>query len=185
MKIRVSITAVAVLLAFVLLMPGAVPAQGKNPSVVIVTSMGNITVELLQDKAPKSVENFLAYAKSGFYNGTIFHRVIKGFMIQGGGLTADMQRKATRPPVPNESSNGLQNVRGTIAMARTADPNSATSQFFINTVDNQRLAGYTVFGKVTAGMGVVDKIESLPTGTKSGYNDVPTTPVLIKEVQVK
>ncbi len=179
------IAAAATVLGAAVSSSGAGYGQGKNPVVVIDTSLGAITVELFQDKAPKSVENFLAYAKSGFYSGTIFHRVIKGFMIQGGGLTVDMKRKQTRPPVPNESGNGLQNLRGTIAMARTADPNSATSQFFINTVDNQRLAGYTVFGKVTGGMDVVDKIEAVATGDKSGYQNVPATPILIKDVRIK
>jgi len=172
-------------LAGVALIPGSALCQGKNPVVVIDTSQGAITVELFQDKAPKSVENFMAYMKAGFYNGTIFHRVIKGFMVQGGGFTADMQLKPTRPPIVNESANGLQNLRGTIAMARRTDPNSATSQFFINTVDNQRLSGYTVFGKVIQGMDVVDKIESVATGTKGVYSDVPNSPIVIKAIHPK
>ena len=170
--------------------PAAEPAA--NPVVVIETSMGDITVELYPDKAPKSVENFLEYVKSGYFKGTIFHRVIKGFMIQGGGFTLDMQRKQTRAPIPLEAQNGLSNKRGTIAMARTADPNSATSQFFINTVDNSRgldyptNGGYAVFGKVTAGMDVVDKIESVPTGAKPPFaKDVPLKPVVIKDVRLK
>jgi cyclophilin family peptidyl-prolyl cis-trans isomerase len=163
-----------------------------NPVVVIETSMGSITAELYQDKAPKSVENFLAYVKAGFYNGTIFHRVIKGFMIQGGGFAADMKRKPTRPPIANEAQNGLSNARGTLAMARTPDPNSATAQFFINTVDNARLDyqgpqnfGYAVFGKVIEGMDVVEKIEAVATGTKGEHSNVPNAPVVIKSVRVK
>ena len=166
-------------------------AQGPS-KVLIKTSLGDLTVELYADKAPKSVENFLAYAKSGFYDGTIFHRVIADFMIQGGGFTADLRQKKTRAPVVNESKNGLSNLRGTLAMARTADPNSATAQFFINTVDNQRLdyagdanPGYCVFGKVTAGLDVVDKIRAVPTGAQGPFrSDVPTTAVVIEKVTV-
>ncbi len=165
-----------------------------NPMVVIETSMGNITVELYPDRAPKSVENFLSYVKDGFYEGTVFHRVIRGFMIQGGGLTADLARKPTRVPVENEASNGLKNQRGTVAMARTAEVNSATSQFFINTSNNGALDhkgmgandyGYCVFGKVMEGMDVVDKIEKVETGTKSGYRDVPVEAVVIQSVRLK
>ncbi|HEU4663885.1 MAG TPA: peptidylprolyl isomerase [Dokdonella sp.] len=156
------------------------------------TNLGDMTVELYADKAPKSVENFLAYAKSGFYDGTIFHRVIADFMIQGGGFTPDLRQKKTRAPVVNESKNGLSNLRGTLAMARTADPNSATAQFFINTVDNPRLdyagdanPGYCVFGKVVAGMDVVDKIRATPTGAQGPFrSDVPTTAVVIEKVSV-
>ncbi len=169
---------------------GQAPAKGGNPVVVIETSLGDITVELLADKAPKSVENFLGYVKDGFYSGTTFHRVIRGFMIQGGGLTPDMQRKPTKAAIANEAANGLKNTRGTIAMARTGEVNSATSQFFINTVDNTPLDhksndpagfGYAVFGKVTGGMDVVDKIENVKT--KPG--DVPVEPVMIKAVRLK
>ena len=167
---------------------GAKPAAKEKPVVVIETSVGDITVELDAAKAPISVENFLGYVKDGFYGGTIFHRVIKGFMVQGGGMTADGQRKNTKPPIRNEATNGLSNVRGTIAMARTNEVNSATSQFFINTVDNIGLNhkgmdsfGYCVFGKVIAGMDVVDKIEKAPT--KPG--DWPVDPVVIKSVKLK
>ncbi len=184
-KLVRALAAAAGLLAATALSSAIVVGQAANPVVIIETSMGSISVELFQDKAPKSVENFLAYVKSGFYSGTVFHRVIKGFMIQGGGLTADMNVKPTRPPIPNESSNGLQNTRGTLAMARKPDPNSATSQFFINTVDNTRLGGYAVFGKVVAGMDVVSKIESVTTGDKAGYQNVPITPVVIKSIRLK
>jgi cyclophilin family peptidyl-prolyl cis-trans isomerase len=163
-----------------------------NPVVVIKTSVGDITVELFKDKAPKSVENFLAYAESGYYNGTIFHRVIKGFMIQGGGLTADMNRKPTKAPIQNEANNGLKNTRGTLAMARTADVNSATSQFFINTANNAPLDyrgstpdayGYAVFGKVVTGMDVVDRIGTSKTGMRNRFSDVPVETVTIKSVR--
>ena len=165
-----------------------------NPSVIIETSLGNITVELSQDKAPKTVANFLEYVKTGYYKGTVFHRVIKGFMIQGGGLSADMKNKSTQSPIENEAPNGLKNARGTIAMARTAEIHSATSQFFINTVDNSSLDhrskspdkfGYCVFGKVTSGMDIVDKIEGVQTETKGMYQNVPTKPVVITDVQLK
>lgn len=165
-------------------------ATAAASKAVIKTSLGEITVELYPDKAPKSVENFLAYAKSGFYDGTIFHRVIAGFMIQGGGFTKDLVQKKTRAAIAIESKNGLSNLRGTLAMARTADPNSATAQFFINTVDNPRLdyvddsnPGYCVFGKVTAGMDVVEKIRAVPTGAQGPFrSDVPTTVVTIEKV---
>jgi len=165
-----------------------------NPSVIIETSLGNITVELNQEKAPKTVANFLEYVKTGYFKGTIFHRVIKGFMVQGGGLSADMKNKPTQPPIENEAANGLKNTRGTIAMARTAEIHSATSQFFINTVDNSFLDhrstspdkfGYCVFGKVTSGMDVVDKIEGTQTETKGMYQNVPTKSVLITDVRLK
>jgi peptidyl-prolyl cis-trans isomerase A (cyclophilin A) len=170
----------------------AADASGAPPKVLIKTSMGDITVELYPDKAPKSVENFLTYVKSGFYDGTIFHRVIAGFMIQGGGFNKDLTMKKTRAPVANESKNGLSNLRGTLAMARTADPNSATAQFFINTVDNPRLdyasdaePGYCVFGKVTAGLDVVDKIRAVPTGPQGPFrSDVPTTQITIQKVSL-
>ena len=192
-NLKTVIVAAALLAAIVGASAPAVEAQ-TNPTVIIDTSMGAITVELLQDKAPKSVENFLAYMKSGFYSSTIFHRVIRGFMVQGGGLTKSMEIKPTRPPIPNEAKNGLKNLRGTVAMARKSDVDSATSQFFINTVDNARLDhiegdpqrfGYAVFGKVTAGMDVVDKIEAVATGNNGPYQNVPVEPVVIKSVKLK
>ncbi len=169
-------------------------SAGKNPTVVIETSMGNIEVELNQEKAPISTENFLKYADSGHYNGTIFHRVIRSFMIQGGGMTESMEQKPTQAPIKNEATNGLKNDRGTIAMARTGIVDSATSQFFINVVDNGMLNntgtsaqtyGYAVFGKVTSGMDVVDKIKEVPTTSKGFHNDVPSTPIVIKSVKRK
>ncbi len=167
----------------------AFAVQGGNPVVVIETSLGDITVELDQAKAPITVENFLKYADSGFFAGTVFHRVIPGFMIQGGGLTDQLREKPTRPPIKNESGNGLSNVRGSIAMARTNDPNSATSQFFINVVDNKQLdtygGGYAVFGKVIDGMDVVDKIVSVRTTTKGPHENVPVEPIVIKSVKKK
>ena len=169
-------------------MQESVSTQSKSPIVVITTSMGEITVQLDAEKAPLSVANFLEYVKSNHYNGTIFHRVIKGFMVQGGGMTADMREKPTRAPIKNEAANGLTNERGTLAMARTADVDSATSQFFINTgtknafLDHKvRDYGYAVFGKVVGGMDVVDKIESV----KTAPGDVPLEPVVIKSIRVK
>ena len=173
----------------------ATTAPTVNPKVLIKTNMGDITVELNAAKAPKSVENFLQYVKDGFYNGTIFHRVIDNFMIQGGGFTPDLRQKPTRPSIPNEAKNGLSNKRGTIAMARTPDPNSATAQFFINLVDNRNLDyvsderaetwGYAVFGQVVSGMDVVDKIKAVPTGPKGPFrSDVPTTDVVIEKVEI-
>lgn len=184
--------AVALLMSFS--QGAAMEKKAANPVVVLETSMGDITVELYQGSAPKTVANFLEYVKAGFYKDTIFHRVIKGFMIQGGGLDAQMKQKPTRPPIENEATNGEKNLRGTIAMARTADLNSATAQFFINTVNNAFLDhrtetrdgfGYCVFGKVIAGMDVVDKIESSPTGNTGMYRDVPKSPIVIKNVKVK
>lgn len=173
---------------------GAMEKKAVNPVVVIETTMGNITVELFQDRAPKTAANFLEYVKTGFYSDTVFHRVIKGFMIQGGGLTSAMEQKPTRSPVENEASNGEKNVRGAVAMARTSEIHSATAQFFINTVNNPFLDhrstspdgfGYCVFGKVSAGMEVVDRIENTPTGSKGMHRDVPIQPVIIKGVQLK
>lgn len=166
-----------------------------NPKVLIKTSMGDITVELNAEKAPKTVENFLQYVKDGFYNGTIFHRVINNFMIQGGGFTPDLRQKPTRPAIPNEAKNGLSNANGTIAMARTMDPQSATAQFYINVADNRVLDyvsdaqpetwGYAVFGKVTSGMEVVDAIKMVPTSPKGPFSrDVPVTDVVIQSVEL-
>ena len=160
----------------------------------IETSKGTITLELDGEKAPATVANFAEYARSGFYDGTIFHRVIDGFMIQGGGFTKGMNQKETRAPIRNEAMNGLKNARGTIAMARTMVVDSATSQFFINLVDNGFLDfrnptpqgfGYAVFGKVTKGMEVVDKIAKVPTGNRGMHQDVPVKPVVIKKVTVE
>jgi peptidyl-prolyl cis-trans isomerase B (cyclophilin B) len=167
----------------------ATPAAGAaNPKVILDTTKGQITIELYPDKAPATVQNFLAYVDAGFYNGTIFHRVIPGFMIQGGGFTPDMQQKSTHAAIKIESDNGLKNLRGTVAMARTQDPNSATAQFFINSVDNAFLNftaktpkgwGYAVFGKVVQGMEVVDEISKVKTGAKGMHSDVPVDPVVI------
>ena len=155
--------------------------------VKLQTSMGEVVLELNAAKAPKSVANFVRYVQDKHYDGTVFHRVIDGFMVQGGGFTAEMQQKPVRDPIALEANNGLKNDRGTIAMARTSNPNSATSQFFINLVDNRGLNapspdghGYTVFGKVVSGMDVVDKIRLVPTATKGMHQNVPVTPVLIQ-----
>jgi peptidyl-prolyl cis-trans isomerase A (cyclophilin A) len=161
--------------------------------VKLATSLGDIVVELDPVKAPKSTANFLQYVKDGHYNGTIFHRVIDNFMVQGGGMLPDMSQKPTRPPIPLESRNGLDNVRGTLAMARTSVPDSATAQFFINLKDNDFLNaarsgdgnGYAVFGKVVAGMDVVDKIRAVPTTSKGPHQNVPAEPVLIKQATVE
>lgn len=162
-----------------------------DPQVDLKTSAGTIRVELYPAKAPKSVENFLQYVKEGHYNGTIFHRVIPGFMVQGGGMTKDMAQKKTRAPIPIESKNGLKNEVGTLAMARTSDPNSATSQFFINVNNNGFLDypgqdghGYTVFGKIVSGMDVVNKIVAMPTGNQGMHQNVPHTPIVIESASV-
>lgn len=159
--------------------------------VLMKTSMGDITLSLNQDKAPGTVENFKQYIQEGFFDGTIFHRVIKDFMIQGGGFTADMEKKETRSPIKNEAKNGLKNKKGTIAMARTSAPHSATAQFFINHKDNSFLDypsrdgwGYAVFGEVIQGMDVVDKIAEQPTGVSSGMRDVPNSTVTIEKVSI-
>jgi peptidyl-prolyl cis-trans isomerase A (cyclophilin A) len=177
---------------FVLSAAAVVPnALAADPQVDMKTSMGTIRIELYPAKAPKSVENFLQYVKDGHYDGTIFHRVIPGFMIQGGGMTANMAQKKTRPPIPIESKNGLKNVVGSLAMARTNDPNSATAQFFINVKDNAFLDypgqdgnGYTVFGKVVDGMDVVNKIVAVPTGNSGMHQNVPTKPVVIESAKL-
>ncbi len=163
-----------------------------KPTVIMETSEGKIRVELFADKAPVTVKNFLQYVDEGFYNGTIFHRVIEGFMIQGGGFTPDMQQKTTRPPIKNEASAELKNELGTLAMARTAVVDSATAQFFINVQNNANLDhrdetprgfGYAVFGKVVEGMDVVDKIKKVPTTTSGMHQNVPKTPVVIQQVR--
>ena len=168
-------------------------AQGKPVNVTLETSLGTIQLELDADKAPNTVANFVAYAKSGHYNGLVFHRVIKGFMLQGGGYDESMNQRKTNAPVKNEAKNGLKNVRGSIAMARTSDPHSASSQFFINHKDNDFLNypgqdgwGFTVFGKVTEGMDVVDKIAESPTGNAPPFGrDVPVKAIVIKSVTVQ
>ncbi len=168
-------------------------AAEKNPVVLMETSMGNVKIELFAKEAPISVKNFLSYVHNGFYKGTIFHRVIPGFMAQGGGLTAELQPKpGNLPSIKNEADNGLKNDRGTIAMARTGAPDSATSQFFINVVNNDRLNrpspdgyGYAVFGKVVEGMDVVDKMMAAPQSRKNAvFQNVPNTPIVIKDVKV-
>ena len=169
------------------------PGQPPNPRVLIETSQGNITVELFPGNAPKSVENFLAHVNTGFYDGTIFHRVIPGFMIQGGGMLQDMTEKPRGTPIQNEADNGLKNLRGTLAMARTGEPHSATSQFFINVSDNYFLNhrgksvegwGYAVFGEVVDGMSVVDAIVVVPRGSRGPHGDVPLEPVVMKKVSI-
>ena len=172
---------------------GAEPAKegvsAKNPAVVFSTSLGDITVELFVDQAPITVKNILDYVDAGFYDGTVFHRVIPGFVIQGGGMTPALEQKKTRAPIKNEADNGLKNKRGTLSMARTDEVNSATSQFFINLRDNASLDqgargfGYAVFGKVTAGMDVVDKIAAVRTGSQGGHRDVPVEPVVVRSVK--
>jgi len=170
-------------------------AEGGSPlpHVKLETSLGDIVIELNQEKAPNTVANFLSYVNDGFYDGTIFHRVIKDFMIQGGGFTEDFVQKTPKAPIKNEANNGLSNVTGSVAMARTGDPHSATAQFFINTVDNNFLDfrgeegpawGYAVFGKVIEGMDVVDKIRAVATGNKNGHGDVPNENVVIIKASV-
>ena len=166
-------------------------AAAADPQIDVTTSLGTFRIELYPAKAPKSVDNFLQYVKSGHYNGTVFHRVIPGFMVQGGGMTADMNQKPTRPPIPIESKNGLKNDAGTLAMARTGDPNSATSQFFINVNNNDFLNypgqdgnGYTVFGKVVSGMEVVNKIVAVPTASRGMHQNVPVKPVVIESMKL-
>ena len=166
---------------------------GESPKVILHTSAGDITIKLNQEKAPKTVENFLQYVNDGFYNGTIFHRVIGDFMIQGGGFTEEFKKKNTRAAIQNEANNGLSNKRGSIAMARTNAPHSATAQFFINLIDNNFLNhtspsprgwGYAVFGEVTSGMEVVDKIAKARTGAKNGHRNVPLNNIVITSAKV-
>lgn len=165
----------------------ASPAYAQK--VRLATTAGDIVLELDAEKAPKTVPNFLQYVREGHYDGTIFHRVIPGFMIQGGGFRADMSQKPTRAPIPLEVGNGLSNVRGSVAMARTSDPNSATAQFFINVVDNARLdsagGGYAVFGRVVEGMEVVDRIRDVPTASQGMHQNVPVTPVVIRKASLE
>ncbi|MGP9420459.1 peptidylprolyl isomerase A [Pseudomonas reactans] len=183
-----TLVTVTALLSLTALSPAALAAAQQH--VLLTTSAGNIEVELDSAKAPVSVKNFVDYTQSGYYNNTIFHRVIPGFMIQGGGFTTDMQQKQTKAPIKNEADNGLRNLRGTIAMARTSEKDSATSQFFFNVADNafldhgQRDFGYAVFGKVIKGMDVVDKIAQVKTDNVGPYQNVPTTPVVILSAKV-
>jgi len=167
--------------------------QEMNPQVILNTSLGDITIALDREKAPITTENFLGYVGAGHFDGTVFHRVIPGFMIQGGGFTAEMRQRPTNSSIENEADNGLKNERGTIAMARTSDPHSATSQFFINLTDNSFLDhktknaqgwGYAVFGRVVEGLEVVDAIAQVPTGTHGSHSDVPKEPVLIERISL-
>ena len=176
-----------------LLFAGAAQAQAKSPRVKLATSAGDIVIELDAAKAPKTVENFLAYVRKGHYKGTVFHRVIPGFMVQGGGFDAAMAQKPTEKPIENEANNGLKNDKYTLAMARTPHPHSASAQFFINVADNaflnhtaptQQGWGYAVFGKVVEGMEIVDKISTVPTGDKGMYQNVPQTPITINAATV-
>ena len=188
---KISLVSALVVLAAVV--PGNTEETAKgNPKVVLDTSKGEIVIELFADKAPVTVQNFLAYVDAKFYDGTIFHRVIPNFMIQGGGFTADMNQKTTNDPIENEADNGLKNQRGTIAMARTSDPHSATGQFFINSVDNDFLNfksktpqgwGYAVFGKVVEGIEVIDNISAVKTKTQGMYQDVPAEAVVINSAR--
>lgn len=192
MKSLLSPALAALATAFALAVPlsANTPAPAKDPVVVVKTTMGTFKAELYATRAPETVASFLKYVDDKFYDGTVFHRVIADFMIQGGGMDKDLNKKATRSPVRNEAKNGLKNTKGTLAMARTNDPHSATAQFFVNVKDNGFLDypgqdgwGYCVFGKVTEGLDVVEKIRAVPTGTKNGMRDVPTTPVLIESIR--
>ena len=179
------------LIAFTLLAASALSALAANPMVELKTNQGDIVVEVFADKAPKSAENFIQYVKDGYYNGTVFHRVIDGFMIQGGGFDADMKQKSTRAPIENEARNGLRNEVGTLAMARTADPHSASSQFFINLVANTALDypsrdgwGYAVFGKVVKGLDVVQAIAKQPTANRGFHQNVPVEAIVVNSARV-
>jgi len=188
-RLKSTLAAVAACVALSAPPPAALAAKG-DPRVMLTTSAGNIELELNSQKAPISSKNFVDYVNSGYYNNTIFHRVIPGFMVQGGGFTADMQQKKANPPIKNEADNGLRNTRGTISMARTADKDSATSQFFLNVADNafldhgQRDFGYAVFGKVVKGMDVVDKIAQAQTHDVGPYQNVPSKPIVILSAKV-
>jgi peptidyl-prolyl cis-trans isomerase A (cyclophilin A) len=181
----------ALLVAQAAASPSPRPAAPPGPVATVETSLGRIRIALDQEKAPISVANFVKYARAGHYSGTVFHRVIPGFMIQGGGMTAELKEKPTSPPIRNEARNGVRNLRGSIAMARTNDPNSATAQFFISVKDNPSLdfgiqgAGYAVFGQVIEGLDVVDRIVAVPTKSAGPYQNVPVTPVVIKSVRVE
>ena len=188
------LSAKVLVLCFIALgMMAAGTARAANPVVVVETSMGNIEIELFEDKAPVTVKNFLQYASDKHYDGTVFHRVISDFMIQGGGFEPGMKEKKTRDPIKNESSNGLSNLKGTVAMARTGEPNSATAQWYINVKDNTFLdrakardgVGYCVFGRVIEGMDVLDKIAAVRTGNKGGHENVPVEDVIIKSARVQ
>ncbi len=181
-----------ILVSLSLLVLASASALAAPVNILMKTRLGDVTLELYPDKAPETVKNFLRYVDEGFYDGTIFHRVISGFMIQGGGYGPDLERKSTHAPVPNEADNGLKNRRGTIAMARTSDPHSATAQFFINLVDNDFLDfkdksfrgwGYTVFGKVVDGMDIVDKIADVHTTSKQGMRNVPEQDIVIESIE--
>lgn len=183
----------ALALAAVTLLPGFTLANQTNPMIKLTTNKGDITIEMYANEAPVTVQNFLGYVESGFFDGLIFHRVINGFMIQGGGFTPDMQQKSAGDPIQNEADNGLKNEPGTIAMARTGDPHSATAQFFINLENNEFLNhtaknpqgwGYAVFGKVTEGMDVVKQIGGVSTGRVGPYSDVPEESVIIEKIQL-
>lgn len=180
------------LMVFALMLAGVPAVSAENPKVLLETSKGMIVLELYPDKAPETVKNFLDYVDAKYYDGTIFHRVIPKFMVQGGGFTADMKRKTPRAPIKNEADQGLKNNRGTISMARTGDPHSATAQFFINTINNDFLNhrsktqqgwGYAAFGQVVEGMDTVDAISAVKTGTRGGFRDVPAEPVVIKSAK--
>ena len=188
---KISLVSALVLLAAVT-PADAEEVAGGNPMVEFDTTKGKMIIELYPDKAPVTVKNFLAYVDAGFYDDTIFHRVIPNFMIQGGGFTADMKQKPTNAPIKNEADNGLENLRGTLAMARTPDPDSATGQFFINSVDNDFLNfksktpqgwGYAVFGKVVEGLEVVDAISAVETGNRAGHGDVPIEPIVVNSAK--
>ncbi len=191
---QMKITRILLALACAVVMNTTLAEETNRPRVLVETSLGDFVLELNRDKAPVTVDNFLTYVNDGFYNGTIFHRVIGNFMIQGGGFTENLQKKTTRDPIKNEAHNGLKNTKGTIAMARTSDPHSATAQFFINVVDNsflnfksktQREWGYAVFGQVVEGMEVVDKIRNTPTGPQGPFrSDVPRETVSINAMNV-
>ena len=169
----------------------AAPPMGDHPVVTVTTSLGNFDLELDAKRAPGTVGNFLQYVDAGFYDGTIFHRVIPGFMIQGGGFDGAMKQKSTRAPIQNEATNGVKNETGSVAMARTSDPNSATAQFFVNLVDNESLNhgrqdfGYAVFARVASGMDVVQKIAAAPTGSRGGHQNVPLEAVVIESIRRK